>query len=86
MEACVTVGELWGFYSYVLIREFQNRKRYGGMRDRSNIAGCISNGANTSFKTVNGMEACVTGTFKRAIYGKNETEFQNRKRYGGIRD
>ena len=40
-----------------------------------------------SFKTVNGMEACVTSLFKESISLSSGTlRFQNRKRYGGMRD
>ena len=39
-----------------------------------------------SFKTVNGMEACVTSEI--GFNGKRifDVKFQNRKRYGGMRD
>ena len=39
-----------------------------------------------SFKTVNGMEACATVTSHRYPKLVQSSRFQNRKRYGGMRD
>ncbi len=44
----------------VTLKEFQNRKRYGGMRDSIRPINTPPAHMKTSFKTVNGMEACVT--------------------------
>ena len=41
---------------------------------------------NEGFKTVNGMEACVTAPISLTYNGKSDNGFQNRKRYGGMRD
>ena len=47
-------------YTQAEVDEFQNRKRYGGMRDFifQQLSRCRC--CPPSFKTVNGMEACVT--------------------------
>ena len=39
-----------------------------------------------SFKTVNGMEACATHSGRTMDATSKTSEFQNRKRYGGMRD
>ncbi len=40
----------------------------------------------SSFKTVNGMEACVTMANNNVNNAEVNKVFQNRKRYGGMRD
>ena len=39
-----------------------------------------------SFKTVNGMEACATLVRNTSHSAMSGIKFQNRKRYGGMRD
>ena len=65
--------------------KFQNRKRYGGMRDAFAASKDKTN-IQLSFKTVNGMEACATPATEVPASGDPLAAFQNRKRYGGMRD
>ena len=63
MEACAT-GEM--AFLDPSAYEFQNRKRYGGMRDK----GYVGEGVDVreyGFKTVNGMEACATVALKSGL-------------------
>ena len=58
MEACVTFA-IWKAISKNCLAQFQNRKRYGSMRDGNSRLKQRPLEL-SRFKTVNGMEACVT--------------------------
>ena len=82
MEACATFSR--DTILTVFGQKFQNRKRYGGMRDASTQSPSVRK-AKSRFKTVNGMEACATAMGMH-LCRTVQILFQNRKRYGGMRD
>ena len=58
------------------VRGFQNRKRYGGMRDSVfKIRIKVMFIKAWSFKTVNGMEACVTAAFAEGFTTPRKSHF-----------
>ena len=66
--------------------EFQNRKRYGGMRDYNWLLEYVDWWQLAQFqnrKRYGGMRDLIP---EAAIERTQSIEFQNRKRYGGMRD
>ena len=84
MEACVTIR----MKSLRMLRLENRFKTVNGMEACVTGIKCplwwvIGKGG---FKTVNGMEACVTTKPKITDKAISINKFQNRKRYGGMRD